>query len=259
MKILVADDEKYEREAIAQLLVKSFGDRIEVRVAENGWRAIEVASLWRCNLAFLDIEMPGVNGLEAARQIKECNSSCEIVFLTAYEDFNYAQTAVRLGAKDYVLKPAKDEEILTIVRKSRGWIGQEVLQEETFTLGHDSVSTTRGAQVMHFVEEFLKQNYMHEISMNQLAKQVGFSSFYFSRLFLQYFKINFVDYLNDLRIDGAKRLLDDPTLTLKQVAVRSGYDTPSYFAKNFKKRTGMTPTEYRAIKSDNASKHSHGL
>lgn len=247
MKILVADDERYEREAITRLLAKTFGERVEVRSAENGWRAVEIACLWRCNLAFLDIEMPGVNGLDAARQIRERNPACEIVFLTAYGDFHYAQTAVRLGARDYVLKPAKDEEILAIVRKARGWTAGEARTDEPPASAADAPGGMgRGIQVMQFVENFLKQNYMYEISMNQLAEQVGFSSSYFSRLFLQHFKTNFVDYLNDLRIAAAKRLLDDPTLTLKQVAARSGYDTPSYFAKNFKKRTGMTPTDYRA-------------
>jgi len=243
LKILVADDEQYERAAIARLLTQAFGSSVEVRLAENGQRAVEIASLWRCGLAFLDIEMPGLNGLEAAKRIREQNPACRIVFLTAYSEFSYAQAALRLGAQDYLLKPAEDEEIIEIVNRCRNLSAEEELPLPAADPQENE--TTRVEQVMGFVKGYLKENYMNEISMNQLAEQVGFSPFYFSRLFKQQFRMGFVDYLNDLRIAAAKSLLDDPTLTLKVVASRCGYDTPSYFAKIFKKRTGRTPTEYR--------------
>lgn len=241
MKILVADDELYERTAIARLLADTFGSGVEVRMAENGQRAVEIASLWRCGLAFLDIEMPGLNGLEAAKRIREQNPACRIVFLTAYGEFEYAQTALRLGAQDYLLKPAEDEEIIEIVNRVRALDSAE----KPPAAEPQEPEATRVEQVMGFVKGYLTENYMNEISMNQLADQVGFSPFYFSRLFKQHFGVGFVDYLSDLRIAAAKKLLDDPTLPLKSVAANCGYDTPSYFAKSFKKRTGMTPTEYR--------------
>ncbi len=240
LKILVADDEQYERNAIARLLTQTFGSCVEVRMAENGQRAVEIASLWRCRLAILDIEMPRLNGLEAAKRIREQNPDCRIVFLTAYDEFSYAQTALRLGAQDYVLKPVEDEEIIELVNRFRS-----PAAEPPPPAAPAKSEVTRVEQVMGFVKAFLAENYMNEISMNQLAEQVGFSPFYFSRLFKQQFRMSFVDYLNDLRIAAAKKLLDDPTLPLKTVATRCGYDTPSYFSKIFKNRTGMTPTEYR--------------
>lgn len=239
MKVLVVDDERFEREVVSRLIADEFGSAVEVRAAENGRRAVEIACLWRCNLILMDIEMPGINGLEAARLIREQNVECEIIFLTAYGEFGYAQSAVRLGARDYILKPAEDEEILKQVRRVLGEI--ESPQETV----EDTRENSTTNQLMQSVEDYLKKNYMHEISMNLLADRAGFSPIYFSRLFKQYFKINFVDYLNELRINAAKRLLEDPSLSMKNVAALTGHDTQSYFTKNFKKRTGMTPTEYR--------------
>lgn len=239
MKVLVVDDERFEREVVSRLIADEFGSAVEVRTAENGRRAVEIACLWRCNLILMDIEMPGINGLEAARLIREQNVECEIIFLTAYGEFGYAQSAVRLGARDYILKPAEDEEILDQVRRV---LGENEPPQETV---EDSRENSTTNQLMQSVEEYLKKNYMHEISMNLLADRAGFSPIYFSRLFKQYFKINFVDYLNELRINAAKHLLEDPSLSMKNVAALTGHDTQSYFTKNFKKRTGMTPTEYR--------------
>lgn len=238
MKILVADDEQYERAALARLLTEAFGGGVEVRTAENGMRAVEIASLWRCGLAILDIEMPGMDGLEAARRIREQNPACRIVFLTAYGEFAYAQAALRLGSQDYLLKPVEDEELIRVVSRFRR-------PPEEGAPPAPPGGAPGEEPVMGFVGRYLKENYMNEISMNRLAEQVGFSPYYFSKLFRQHFGTGFVDYLNDLRIAAAKQLLDDPTLPLKTVAARCGYDTPSYFAKSFKRRTGLTPTEYR--------------
>ena len=90
LKILIADDERFEREMLGDIVSKCMGHEAEVRLAENGRQTVEIASIWGADLILLDIEMPGVNGIEAARQLKEQRPEIKIIFVTAYILFSYA-------------------------------------------------------------------------------------------------------------------------------------------------------------------------
>lgn len=239
LKVLVVDDELFEREAVEQILMDEFGHKMNIRLAENGKEAIDTACLWRADLILMDIEMPGINGLEAAKIIKEQLPECKIIFVTAYGLFNYAQEAVKLGATDYILKPADDQEVIEAVNKAMRGDNEPVTEES------DSQALTKTGKMMKQVEEYLKKNYMHDISLDTVSRTINFSPFYFSKLFKQHFGTNFIDYLTDIRIETAKEILSDPTKSAKDIGAMVGYTDPNYFAKIFKRKTGFTPTEYR--------------
>jgi len=109
--IVIADDEQLERMVLRQALEDYLGGRCIVRVAANGREAVEIALLAGADLAILDIEMPGMNGLEAARTILKKLPDCKIIMLTAYSEFEYARKAISLGSADYLLKPCADEDL----------------------------------------------------------------------------------------------------------------------------------------------------
>ncbi|MEG2053513.1 MAG: response regulator [Oscillospiraceae bacterium] len=240
LKVLVADDEMMEREAMRQVLMQNFGHKMDVRLAENGKSAMEIACLWKADLILMDIEMPGTNGLEATRIIKAQLPTCRVIFVTAYGLFNYAQEAVKLGAEDYILKPAEDKEIVSAVEKV---IARIENREESTVITDAPLDKT--SKIMKQVDEYLHRNYMHDISLDSVSQIINFSPFYFSKLFKQHFETNFIDYLTDIRIETAKDILKDPTKSAKDIGAMVGYVDPNYFAKIFKKKTGMTPTEYR--------------
>ena len=87
LKILVADDEGYEREILAEILDSRFGREVQLRMAENGRTAVDAATLWAADVALMDIEMPGINGIDAAKQILAQRPECKIIFITAYSLF----------------------------------------------------------------------------------------------------------------------------------------------------------------------------
>ncbi len=93
--------------------------------------------------------------------------------------------------------------------------------------------------------EIIQQNYTKNLAMEDVARQIGFSTYYFSRLFKQTFGMSFVDYLTKLRLENAKALLRQQKLTVKEVCFEVGYSEPNYFARVFKKEIGITPTEYQ--------------
>jgi two-component system response regulator YesN len=93
----------------------------------------------------------------------------------------------------------------------------------------------------------IEENYSKDINLESVAEKISISSNYLSRLFLKETGMNFVDYLTNIRMENAKRLLKTSTLSVEEIAFASGYKNPNYFSRVFKKNTGVTPTDYRNV------------
>lgn len=110
-KILIAEDEALERKVLRHLLEKSGLPVGEVLEASGGREALRTALENRPDIIVQDIKMPGMDGLEAARLIREQLPETSIIILTAYDRFNYSQKAIRIGVVDFLLKPVQPEEL----------------------------------------------------------------------------------------------------------------------------------------------------
>ena len=91
----------------------------------------------------------------------------------------------------------------------------------------------------------INENLSSEISLEEISKRVEISPFYFSKLFKEETGENFIEYITMARMQRAKELLQDRSLSIKEISGEAGYADPNYFSKLFKKVVGMTPTEYR--------------
>lgn len=260
IRLLIADDEKLEREALAGLVQRRFEREVVLEVAENGRKAADTAVLWGADLILMDIEMPGMSGLDAARAVLAQRPSCRVIFVTAYSLFQYAHEAVHLGACDYLLKPVDPDELEASVRRAMRQIETERKleelaaarpqpeQTETEEEAEDAPEESENSQtalVMAHVRRYLEDNYMFDLSLDSVGEILHISPAYLSAQFKKYQKMNFLDCLTELRINAAKELLADPFRSSAEVASMVGYEDASYFARAFKKRTGMTPTQYR--------------
>lgn len=259
IRLLIADDEKLEREALAEIVQRRFEREVVLETAENGRRAADTAVLWGADLILMDIEMPGMSGLDAARAVLAQRPSCRVIFVTAYSLFQYAHEAVHLGACDYLLKPVDPDELEASVRRAMRQIEterkltelaaaqpqpEESAPEETGTAPEEG-ENSQAALVMAHVRRYLEDNYMFDLSLDSVSEILHISPAYLSAQFKKYQKMNFLDCLTELRINAAKELLADPFRSSAEVASMVGYEDASYFARAFKKRTGMTPTQYR--------------
>ncbi len=262
IRLLIADDERLEREALVDMVSRRFVEHeIVTEVAENGRKAADTAILWGADLILMDIEMPGMNGLDAARAVLAQRPSCRVIFVTAYSLFQYAHEAVHLGACDYLLKPVDPDELEASIRRAIRQVEAErrlealapVQQEpepelsapEAEEAPHAESENSQTALVMAHVRRYLEDNYMFDISLDSVGEILHISPAYLSAQFKKYQKMNFLDCLTELRINAAKELLNDPFRSSAEVASMVGYEDASYFARAFKKRTGVTPTQYR--------------
>ncbi len=104
--LLIADDESLERSSLRLIINKSCPEISRIWEAENGKQVIKACREHRPDIVFLDIRMPGLSGLDAARGLREILPNVRIVFLTAYNQFEYAHEAIKIGVDDFLLKPA---------------------------------------------------------------------------------------------------------------------------------------------------------
>ena len=249
-RILIADDEPIERMVISKAVRNYFGDELEIVEAENGREAIARFLEQDCQIALLDISMPGIDGLEAAEKIRKENPTCSIIFLTAYDEFEYAKRAIKVRAMDYLLKPSAKDELIAVLEEavyvSRHSTKEVTSLQRTETEEKDEKQEVIKNQVLaEHIREYIEAHYMEDICLQDAAEQLHYSDAYFCRFFKQNFDKNFIVYLSELRVEKAKELLSDVTINIKEIGQRVGYRDSSYFTKVFKRVTGMTPSEYR--------------
>ena len=136
-RVLVVDDEPIERLMLSKTLEKLVGDSCQIFEAQNGREAVEIFEEEKIQIAILDVEMPGINGLEAARMMREINDECVIIFITAFDDFLYAKQAISVHAIDYILKPYESKEVVYAIEEGKlGGLAVDVYSVEPFPEEH---------------------------------------------------------------------------------------------------------------------------
>ena len=121
--IMIVEDEELIRQGLTSLVdYEQFGMTV-INQAENGREAWEKFQDQPADILLTDINMPQMNGLDLAHLVKEQSPSCHIIFLTGYDDFEFARKAIKLGADDYLLKPFSKDDIEEMLAKVKGGTG----------------------------------------------------------------------------------------------------------------------------------------
>lgn len=142
-KVMLVDDEADAREAIAKCVDwESIGFRV-VAEAENGEEALDAAEQYAPDVVLTDIQMPFMDGLTFCRKLKELMPETRIIIFSGYDEFEYAQEAIRLEAEEYILKPINAEELVNVFTKIKKRL------DEDFDRRHNI------DQLMRFYEESL--------------------------------------------------------------------------------------------------------
>lgn len=233
MNLLIADDENLELKVLEKTVKKYFVDELEIFASSNGRKASQICDEVKPDIALLDIEMPGMNGIELAKYIKEKYAECIIIFITAYDRFDYAIEAMHIKAFDYLLKPWKEERLCELINTA---IENVRSMQKTDSIVHSQKDV---------IKDYIDRNYKKDISAKDVAGILGYSDVYFSKVFKQLFDDNFINYLTNIRIDRAKVLLKDVSFNIKEVGKSVGYADSNYFTKVFKRSIGISPSEYR--------------
>jgi YesN/AraC family two-component response regulator len=254
LKILIADDEVIERTVLEKRLKKYYSDTCTILVAQNGRQALEIYEQDHPQVMIFDIEMPGINGLEAAKEIRRRDRrSGSIIFLTAFDEFSYAKAAISVHALDYLLKPCDERELINAVdeaiRLSRVSESKPYAEEPAAqnTPPAQKASEEQTADESRHEETlaYIAQHYMEDLAVKDIAGYLGYSEAYFCKLFKQSFGHSFVSYLTDYRMQQAEELMRTSRLSIKDIGKAVGYPDPNYFTKVFRRVRGVSPSEFR--------------
>ena len=275
-RVLLVDDEQIERMALAKKIDRYYGDKVNIYQAVNGREAVAMCSEQKNDIIIMDISMPEMNGVMAAKYIRQMDDKCSIVFLSAYDDFEYARNAIKVRALDYLLKPCDMNDLLAVMDtalqkldKENAFNGNSISgkeqNKETEICGSnannvrenrpkrtDNVRNSDEQTTIKYLKEYVENNYIYDISMQEAAEEMGYSDAYFSKLFKQYFNQNFTAYLTEYRIKKAKELLSNTNHSIKDISRMVGYTDSNYFAKIFKRLVGEIPSKYRENLTENA-------
>lgn len=124
-RILLADDEGIMLESLKSIIESNFGKECEIHLAKTGRAVVEQAQTYPPDICFMDIQMPGISGIQAIREIQKFNKSIVFVIITAYDKFNYAKEAVNLGVMEFVTKPVNKKKIVEICTRAMERVDEE--------------------------------------------------------------------------------------------------------------------------------------
>lgn len=175
-QLLLVDDEDIERDAIKYILSRSDMDVFEISEASNGQDGVSQAALIRPDIILMDIQMPGLNGIEAAKIIKKIIPGCKIIFLTAYNQFEYAHEAIKLGVEDFIIKPTANERFLEVMKRT-----VETIQSDIELREKAEAMEIKLEQVSEYLErEFVSAVTSGDIDKSQADDYLSFFEIPFS-------------------------------------------------------------------------------
>ena len=339
-KILIVEDEELERTSIKIFLEENLPEAEIVGEARSGFEALEYIDNKEINLMLVDVNIPGIDGLEVIRHARKKLPDAVIIITTAYDDFNVAHRAIKLKVDDFLLKPIRKEVLLESVKSFSNRVGGDrktdksnkllakfevelrkcsykasvdILRDyidQLYLEYHDvnmiskrlqelaklivriaeelGISDTNELVVqmeklkikyllynnkhdayneiikmvdivfdkmnvkgklsdggMKSVVDYIERNIKRGISLEDVANHVNISTYYLSKIFKKEMGVNFITYVTDRKMDMAKEMLVNTDIPVLNIALDLAYNEANYFSKAFKKKTGLTPSEYR--------------
>jgi two-component system response regulator YesN len=235
--ILVADDERAIRQGLRALITRHYRDLavIEASSGQECWDLLR--SEPSIHLAFVDIRMPELNGLQICERKKAAELPTKIVIISGFRDFEYARQALRYGVVDYLLKPVNPSDVLRLV--------QEALTAPPPFAGS---AERQERLIIEQIRTWIHDHLHEDITLLDLSHRFHYSVSYLSMLFKKEIGKGFQEYLLDCRLQRAKHLLLDPALRIADIAQQVGYTNPKAFSMAFHKAYGFPPTEYREMR-----------
>lgn len=250
--VLIVEDEILEQEFLKTMVLRELSTEDKVFTTGSGVQAVQLAKQHRPNIIIMDLMIAEIDGLTAIQDIRKFLPNTCITILSAYSDFSYAQKAINLKVFEYLLKPVKPSAFKEIFKRML-----EASHEESM-ISEPIEKTLLPVQEEHqsFIQEsvtYIQDHFKEKLTLEMTASRVFMNSKYFSRVFKKEMGVSFTEYIIQLRIQYACRLLETTNYPAYRISSECGFSDPSYFNRVFCAQLNMTPQTYR--KNSQAQQH----
>lgn len=242
IKVMLVEDEIRIRQGIKVLLEEVIQGFTVMWEANHGARALEILKVAIPDVLITDVRMQVMDGIRLIKHLREMYPELPVVIISGYDEFEYARQAMKLGVKDYLLKPVNRSEFALVFNRLREEYSPAVQPPGGDPLPADSKLVTK-------IRDMVERNLDQDISLQSASQALQLHPNYFSQRFKKETGENFSDYVLKVRINRAKQLLSQTQLKVYDITRMIGYQSPKHFATVFKRETGMSPNAYRAAKS----------
>lgn len=242
-EILIADDEIHISSGIRELMLQMGGRYKLVAEANTGTEALALFKKLCPDIVILDVRMPGMTGLEAFEKMKMISSHVQGIFISAHSDLQYLKAAIQNEAVDYLLKPIDPQEIIRALERADERLNRLGVpdSEPADIVSRDAMAQRTVDEIRHFI----RVNYTKALTVQQIASAAHLSAAYVCTLYKRVTGSTINQYLTEVRMEAACRLLKESDLSIQTISQKVGYQDFRYFKQLFQKSLGVSPQSYR--------------
>ena len=233
LKIVVIDDNKPTADRIANSIPWNKMGCEVVGVAYDGLSGKKIITQYLPDIVIIDIQMPYLSGLEIIEFTRPLIPHSKVIFISAYDEFEYAFKAIKLRAYDYLIKPFSQNDLVQVITK--------VVHELE---GTQKAEVRHSDPIVERIAAYLDAHISENITLGHLSRIFGLSTGHLSQLIRQETGMRLSELAAQMRIEKAKMLLVNSEYNVGEISAMVGYKNYVMFYKAFKKEEGISPTEY---------------
>ncbi len=243
-RVVLIDDEKIIVDGLTRVIKWADYNCEVVGAAYDAAGGAALIRRLKPHIVFTDIKMPDQDGLTMLAGLKSEFPEMQIAVLTGYRDFNYAQEAIKLGVTRFLLKPSKMDELHEALSTMKERLDK--LPPDA-AAGEDEPCLDRhaGSFIVNQATAYIEEHYAQKLTLQEVADKCYVSQWHLSKLINKYTGNTFYELLNNVRIEKAKALLNDPKLKIGDIVDMVGYSDAAHFSRVFKRIVGVSANEYR--------------
>ena len=236
LNVLLVDDEIIIRQGFIKLFDWQAHDCQVIGQASDGLEALSKIDELKPDIVIMDINIPIMNGLKVIELSRIKHPDTAFVIVSGYDDFSYCRQALKLKITDYILKPVNYEEFGNCI---------DNLKISLFESKKENKDSQQKDRMIVSITKYLQNHLQEDVSLNVLAQEFHLNAQYISQLFKSEIGVGFLTYLTNIRIEHAKKLLLSTDDAISDKSDQCGYNDYRVFTKVFKKKEGITPSQFR--------------